>query len=81
MLRRPPLRNATTYLRSRPHAFSRTVSPSPICIFVAERLTAVQLHDAHFAAQLVERLRWAAEEAEHAEREAVIREPQIAPPR
>lgn len=27
----PPLRNATTYLRSRPQAFSRIVSPSPIC--------------------------------------------------
>ena len=45
-------------------------------VFLAERLMTVQLDDAHFAAQLVERLKWAAEEAEHAEREAVIREPQ-----
>jgi hypothetical protein len=28
----------------------------------------VQLDDAHFAAQLVERLKWAGEDAEHAER-------------
>ena len=47
-------------------------------VFLAERLMTVQLDDAHFAAQLVERLKWAAEEAEHAEREAVIHE---APPR
>ena len=45
-------------------------------VFLAERLMTVQLDDAHFAAQLVERLKWAAEEAEHAEREADIREPQ-----
>lgn len=45
-------------------------------VFLAERLTTVQLDDAHFAAQLVERLKWAGEDAEHAERGAVIREPQ-----
>jgi hypothetical protein len=39
-------------------------------VFLAERLTSVQLDDAHFAAQLVERLKWAGEDAEHAEREA-----------
>jgi hypothetical protein len=44
-------------------------------VFLAERLTSVQLDDAHFAAQLVERLRWAGGDAEHAEREAAIRTP------
>jgi hypothetical protein len=39
-------------------------------VFLAERLTTVQLDDPHFAAQLVERLKWAGEDAEHAEREA-----------
>jgi hypothetical protein len=29
-------------------------------VFLAERLMTVQLDDAHFAAQLVERLKWAA---------------------
>ena len=33
-------------------------------VFLAERITTVQLDDAHFAAQLVERLRWAGEDAE-----------------
>jgi hypothetical protein len=41
----------------------------------------VQLDDAHFAAQLVERLRWAGEDAEDAERETAIRQPQMAPAR
>ena len=36
-------------------------------VFLAERLMTVQLDDAHFAAQLVERLKWAGEDAEHAE--------------
>ena len=44
-------------------------------VFLAERLTMVQLDDAHFAAQLVERLKWAGEDAEHAERKAAIRDP------
>ena len=43
-------------------------------VFLAERLTAVQLDDAHFAAQLVERLKWAGEDAEQAERDAAIGE-------
>jgi hypothetical protein len=38
-------------------------------VFLDERLTTAQLDDAHYAAQLVERLKWAAEEAEHAETE------------
>jgi hypothetical protein len=44
-------------------------------VFLAERLTTLQLEDAHFAAQLVERLKWAGEDAEQAERKAAIREP------
>jgi len=39
-------------------------------VVLAERVTSVQLDDTHFAAQLVERLKWAGEDAEHAEREA-----------
>ena len=42
-------------------------------VFLAERVSTVQLDDAHFAAQLVERLKWAGEDAEHAEREAATR--------
>jgi hypothetical protein len=38
--------------------------------FLTERLTTVQLDDPHFAAQLVERLKWAGADAERAEREA-----------
>jgi hypothetical protein len=48
-------------------------------VFLAERLTTVQLDDAHFAAQLVERLKWAGEDAEHAEREVAIRTPLVDP--
>jgi len=44
-------------------------------VFLAERLMTVQLDDAHYAAQLVERLKWAGEDAEHAEREAATRTP------
>ena len=44
-------------------------------VFLAERVTTVQLDDAHFAAQLVERLKWAGEDAEHAEHEAAMRAP------
>jgi hypothetical protein len=44
-------------------------------VFLAERLMTVQLGDAHFAAQLVERLKWAGEDAENAERDAAIDEP------
>jgi hypothetical protein len=45
-------------------------------VFLAERLMTAQLDDAHFAAHLVERLKWAGEDAEQAERNAVIGEPQ-----
>jgi hypothetical protein len=44
-------------------------------VFFAERLMTAQLDDAHFAAQLVERLKWAGEDAEQAERNAAIGEP------
>ena len=44
-------------------------------VFLAERLTTLQLDDTHFAAQLVERLKWAGEDAEQAERHAAIGEP------
>jgi len=47
-------------------------------VFLAERLMTVQLDDAHYAAQLVERLKWAGEDAE---RKTAIRQPQMAPPR
>jgi hypothetical protein len=46
-------------------------------VFLAERLMTVQLEDAHCAAQLLERLKWASEDAEHAEREAAIQPPLI----
>ena len=42
-------------------------------VFLAERLTAAQLDDAHFAVQLVERLKWAGQDAEQAERDATRR--------
>jgi hypothetical protein len=45
-------------------------------VFLAERLTTAQLDNAHFAAQLVERLQWAGEDAEQAERDAAISEAQ-----
>jgi hypothetical protein len=44
-------------------------------VLLAERLTTVQLDDALFGAQLVEGLKWAGEDAEHAEREAATRTP------
>jgi hypothetical protein len=40
-------------------------------VFLTERLMTVQLGDAHFAAQLIERLKWAGEDAEQAERKAI----------
>jgi hypothetical protein len=52
-----------------------TANGGEAAVFLAERLTTVQLDDAHFAAQLVERLKWAGEDAEHAEREAAIPTP------
>jgi hypothetical protein len=47
-------------------------------VFLAERLMTVQLDDPHFVAQLVERLKWAGEDAERA---AAVREEQNAGPR
>jgi hypothetical protein len=55
---------------------ANTADGGDAAVFLAERLMTVQLDDAHFAAQLVERLKWATEDSEHAEREAVVREPQ-----
>lgn len=54
---------------------AHTANGGEAAVFLVERLTTVQLDDAHFAAQLIERLRWAGEDAEHAEREAAIRTP------
>jgi hypothetical protein len=54
-----------------------TADGGDAAVFLAERLMTVQLDDAHFAAQLVERLKWAGEDAEHAERETAIRQPQM----
>ena len=45
-----------------------TANEDDAAVFLAERLTSVQLDDPHFAAQLVERLKWAGEDAERAER-------------
>ena len=58
-----------------------TANGGEAAVGLAERLTAVQLDDAHFAAQLVERLKWAGEDAEHAELAEVLRTPQIDQPR
>jgi hypothetical protein len=52
---------------------THTANEGDAAVFLAERLMTVQLDDAHYAAQLVERLKWAGEDAEHAEREAAIR--------
>jgi cystathionine beta-lyase family protein involved in aluminum resistance len=60
---------------------ARTANGGEAAVFLAERVTTVQLDDAHFAAQLVERLKWAGEDAEQAERDAVIRTPRIDQPR
>ena len=49
---------------------AETAKGSDAAVFLAERLTTVQLDDPHFAAQLVERLKWAGADAEHAERDA-----------
>jgi hypothetical protein len=49
---------------------AETANGADPAVFLAERLTTVQLDDPHFAAQLVERLKWAGEDAEDAEREA-----------
>lgn len=54
---------------------THTANLSEASVFLAERLTTVQLDDAHCAAQLLERLKWASEDAERAEREAAIQTP------
>jgi hypothetical protein len=56
-----------------------TADDGDAAIFLTERIATVQLDDAYFATQLVERLKWAGEDAEHAEREAVIRQPDTSP--
>jgi IS5 family transposase len=57
---------------------THTARAGETAVFLAERLTTVQLDDAYFAAQLVERLKWAGEDAEHAERQAAQRIPESA---
>jgi hypothetical protein len=49
---------------------AETANEGDAAVFLAERFTTVQLDDPHFATQLIERLKWAGEDAEHAEREA-----------
>jgi hypothetical protein len=56
---------------------AHTANGGEAAVFLAERLTSVQLVDPHFAAQLIERLKWAGEDAEHAEREAAIQTPRM----
>jgi hypothetical protein len=56
---------------------THTANGRDATVFLAERLRAVQLDDAHYAGQLVERLKWAVEDAEHAEREAAIHAPRL----
>jgi hypothetical protein len=51
-----------------------TANGGDAAVFLNERVTTVQLDDTHYAAQLVERLKWAGEAAQHAEREAAIPE-------
>jgi hypothetical protein len=54
-----------------------TASGGEAAVFLTERLMTVQLDDAHYAAQLLERLKWAGEDAEHAERRAAIQTPRM----
>jgi hypothetical protein len=49
---------------------AETANGGDAAVFLAERFTTLQLDDAHFAARLVERLKWASEDAERAEHEA-----------
>ena len=53
---------------------THTANGGETAVFLAERLTTVQLDDAHYAAQLLERLKWAGEDAEH---EAAISPPRM----
>jgi len=52
---------------------TETANGGDATVLLAERLTTVQLDDPHFAAQLVERLKWAGADAERAERKAAGR--------
>jgi thioesterase domain-containing protein len=52
---------------------THTANGGEAAVFLAERLMTVQLDDAHYAAQLLERLKWAGDDAEHAEHEAASR--------
>jgi hypothetical protein len=54
---------------------AHTANGGEAAVFLAERLTTVHLDDARYAAQLVERLKWAGEDAEHAERETAYARP------
>ena len=45
-----------------------TVNGGDTVVFLAERITPVQLDDAHLATQLVERVKWAGEDAERGRR-------------
>jgi hypothetical protein len=65
-------------INAKHHVVAETADGGDAAVFLAERLMIGQLDDAHFAAQLVERLKWAGEDAE---RETAIRQPQMAPPR
>jgi hypothetical protein len=56
---------------------AHTANGDEAAVFLAERLTTVQLDDAHFAAQLVECLKWAGEDAEHAERGVAMSTPRL----
>jgi hypothetical protein len=60
---------------------THTANGGEAAVFLTERLMTVQLDDAHYAAQLLERLKWAGEDAEHAEREEAIRTPRMDPAR
>jgi hypothetical protein len=56
---------------------THTANGGEAVVFLAERLTTVQLDDAHYAAQLVERLKWAGEDAEQAEHERPAASPRM----
>jgi hypothetical protein len=60
---------------------AHTANAGEAAVVLAERVTTVQLDDAYYAAQLVERLKWAGADAEHAEHEAATRTPRLGPAR